>query len=254
MEKYPLKIMLTNIMTTRVGIGSINFNADVAILLIEDLSPDKIKECVRLLNTPDENSNNRMLVMDLVRNNKYYRVALSREILPKFLGITIFECIVLVPDDEKYKDADNYLINRYNVFDMEVLPESECLDLQKSTLEWFEDTHKYIRDEELRIAEIYLSTTYNGRTVILRSAVNASTKEIEYQMQYLDSISKGGNEADMAAVVDEVEAGNLQFRLVDMDIAIKETTYVSGHELLRDLINNGCTPPKLYEIATKDQG
>ena len=179
MEKYPLKIMLTNALTDSIGIANPRNSIAPAILVIDDMSLDRVKECISLSNTPDENGNNRMLVLDLVRNNKYYRIALSSGTLPNFLGLTTIDrCIILPEDYDEYPDTH---IRNYHVFEMEVLPESECLDLQQPTLEWFEETHEIIpspmKDAVTVMNKMYLTTKYNGRDVIMLSMSTSLEKQ-----------------------------------------------------------------------------
>ena len=257
MEKYPLKIMVTNALTNCVGIADPRNSVSSAALVIENLTLDKVMEYISLSNTPDENGSNRMLVLDLVRNNKYYRVAISSAILSNFLGLTIIDIFVVDPDDYDYPDEH---IRNYNVFDIEVLPESECLDLQKSTLEWFEETYEDIpsdmRDAANVMTEMYLTTKYNGRTVVLLSTVDEYGKGIEHHMHYLDSINFDQNdintvsnkdETDMEKVVDEVKAGNLHFAMTDIDALAELANYPSRDELISDLANKGYTPSNLKD-------
>ena len=259
MEKYPLKIMLTNALTDSIGIANPRNSVAPAILVIDDMSLDRVKECISLSNTPDENGNNRMLVLDLDRNNKYYRIALSSGTLPNFLGLTTIDrCIILPEDYDKYPDTH---IRNYHVFEMEVLPESECLDLQQPTLEWFEETHEIIpspmKDAVTAMNKMYLTTKYNGRDVIMLSYVDKSGKTVDHRMQYLDSINfdqdvldrvSSRDELDMAMVIDEVKAGNLHFSLTDIDGAAKLANYASGDELIRDLLDKGYTPSNIDTI------
>ena len=46
MEKYPLKIMLTNALTDSVGIANPRNSIATAILVIDDMYLDRIKECI----------------------------------------------------------------------------------------------------------------------------------------------------------------------------------------------------------------
>lgn len=275
MEKYPLKIMLTNALTDSIGIANPRNSIAPAILVIDDMSLDRVKECISLSNTPDENGNNRMLVLDLVRNNKYYRIALSSGTLPNFLGLTTIDRCIIPPKDLEYLvtfsntvipmlQYDEYPdthIRNYHVFEMEVLPESECLDLQQSTLEWFEETHEIIpspmKDAVTVMNKMYLTTKYNGRDVIMLSYVDESGKTVDHRMHYLDSINFDRNdldrvssrdELDMAMVIDEVKAGNLHFSLTDIDGAAKLANYASGDELIRDLLDKGYNPSNIDTI------
>ena len=258
MEKYPLKIMLTNALTDSIGIANPRNSVAPAILVIDDMSLDRVKECISLSNTPDENGNNRMLVLDLVRNNKHYRIALSSGTLPNFLGLTTIDRSTILPEDyDKYPDTH---IRNYHVFEMEVLPESECLDLQQPTLEWFKETHEIIpspmKDAANVMTKMYLTTKYNGRIVVLLSAVDEYGKGIEHHMHYLDSINFDQNdldtvsnkdETDMEKVVDDVKAGNLHFAMTDIDALAELANYPSRDELISDLANKGYTPSNLKD-------
>ena len=55
MEKYPLKIMVTNALTNCVGIADPRNSISSAVLVIENLTLDKVMEYISLSNTPDEN-------------------------------------------------------------------------------------------------------------------------------------------------------------------------------------------------------
>lgn len=264
MKKYPLKIVYTFALTNSVGIADPRNSVSSVVLVIEDISLDKVKECINLIeNTTYENGNNKMLVLDLVRNNKYYRVAVSGLTLARFLGLTTIDHFVIEPDEYDYPDEH---IKNYQVFEMEVLPESECLVLQKSTLEWFKETYEdipsHLRDAANVVSEMYLTTTYNGRTVILLSAVDKYGKGIEHHMHYLDSINSdqdglntrsNSDEIDMSKVVDEVKAGNLQFAMNDIDALAELANYSSRDELIGALVDKGYSPSNLYEITAKAQ-
>ena len=105
MKKYPLKIVYTFALTNSVGIADPRDSISSAVLVIEDISFDKIKECINLIeSTAYENGNNKMLVLDLVRNNKYYRVAISGRTLARFLGLTTIDHFVIEPDEYDYPD------------------------------------------------------------------------------------------------------------------------------------------------------
>lgn len=258
METYPLIIGLTNALTNSLGIAAPRNSVAPAILVIENISLDKVKECLNNIDTTDENGNIRMLVLDLVRNDKYYRVALNNEFLPNFTGLTIIHSSIIDPDDYEYLDE---LINKYHVFDMELLPQSECLELQKQTLEWFKETCENVpsdqKDAVSVMNKMYLTTKYNGRTVIMLSCVDESGKRVHHRMHYLDSINfdrddldrgSSRDEADMKKVIDEVKAGNLQFALTDIDGAAKLANYASGDELIRDLLDKGYNPSNIDAI------
>ena len=258
METYPLIIGITNALTNSLGIAAPKNSIGPAILIIENISADKVIECLNSIDTPDENGNIRMLVLDLVRNDKYYRVALNKEFLPNFLGLTIIDGSIIDPDGYDYLDE---LINKYHVFDMELLPQSECLELQKQTVEWFKETCENMPSDRKDAADVmkqmYLSTKYNGRTVIMLSCVDESGKRIQHHMHYLDSINfdqdelnrtSSGDELDMAMVIDEVKAGNLQFVLTDIEVAAKTANYPSRYELIQDLMDKGYSPSNIDAI------
>ena len=60
MKKYPLKIVYTFALTNSVGIADPRNSISSAVLVIEDISFDKIKECINLIESiPYENGNNK---------------------------------------------------------------------------------------------------------------------------------------------------------------------------------------------------
>ena len=128
--------------------------------------------------------------------------------------------------------------------------------------ETYEDIPLHFRDAADVLREMYLTTTYNGRTVILLSAIDKYGKGIKHNMHYLDSINfdpddlntrSNSDEIDMSKVVDEVKAGNLQFAMNDIDALAELANYTSRDELIGALADKGYSPSNLYEITAKAQ-